>query len=84
MQEYTVKFKRVDTGKQWIAGNCKNGKYGPQIGMKVTPELKAYLDSVSLGGWLNFNLYEPYEKSRDVNETAEPIAGFGSDSDAPF
>jgi len=57
--EYTVKFKRVDNGKTWIAGNCKDGKYGPQIGMKKTPELKAYLDSVADGGWINFNLYAP-------------------------
>jgi len=69
--DYTVKFKRVDTGKQWIAGNCKDGKYGPQIGMKMTPELRAYLDSVTEGQWLNFNLYEPFEKKepeRDLNE----------------
>lgn len=60
--EYTVKFKRVDTGKYWIAGNCKDGKYGPQIGMKKTPELKAYLDSVADGGWITLNLDKPYEK----------------------
>lgn len=59
MEGMVVKFKRVDTGKQWIAGNVKNGKFGEQIGMKMSPELRAYLDSVPEGGWLNFNLYEP-------------------------
>ncbi len=66
MQDMTVKFKRVDTKKAWIAGNLKQGKYGPQIGMKLTPELKAYLDSVPMGGWLNFDLYEPFEKKAEA------------------
>lgn len=80
MEEKTIKFKRVDTGKQWIAGSLKQGKYGPQIGMKVTPELRAYLDSVQIGGWLNFNLYEPYEKK----EQAAPQAESGLDDLIPF
>lgn len=63
--EYTVvKFKRTDTNKPWVAGNVKEGKYGPQIGMKMTPELRAYLDSVQMGSWLNFNLYKPYEEKQ--------------------
>ena len=61
MVEKTVKFKRVDTGKMWICGNLKDGKYGPQIGMKKTPELEAYLNSVASGGWINFNIYEAYD-----------------------
>ena len=69
--EYTVKFKRVDTGKQWIAGKVSDGKYGPQIGMKVSPELKAYLDSVEVGGWLNFSLYEPYENKEPRSAAAK-------------
>lgn len=64
MEEMTVKFKRIDTGKQWIAGSIKEGKYGPQIPMRKTPELQAYLDSVAVGGWLNFNLYAPYEQKQ--------------------
>jgi hypothetical protein len=62
--EYNIKFKRIDTGKQWIAGNVKEGKYGPQIGMKKTPELNAYLDSIPDGGWINFNLYKPFDKPK--------------------
>lgn len=62
--DYTVKFKRVDTGKYWIAGKCKEGKYGPQIGMKKSPELKAYLDSVPDGGWINLSLDKPYEDKK--------------------
>ncbi len=71
--EKTIKFKRVDTGKPWIAGNMKDGKYGQQIGMKVTPELKAYLDSVSVGGWLNFNVYEPYDKKSSPAKAAPEL-----------
>lgn len=56
---HKLKFKRVDTGKYWVAGDIKEGKYGPQAGMKVTPELKAYLDSVDVGGWLNFSIDGP-------------------------
>jgi hypothetical protein len=62
MDNHVVKFKRIDTGKYWIAGNVKVGKYGPQIGMKKTPELKAYFDSVSDGGWINLSIDKPYEK----------------------
>jgi len=60
---HKVKFKRVDTGKYWTAGDVKEGKYGPQIGMKVTPELKAYLDTAVIGGWLNFSIDKPYDKA---------------------
>jgi len=56
MNEMEVKFKRVDTGKYWGAGKLKEGKYGPQIGMRMTPELRAYFDSVKEGEWINFNL----------------------------
>lgn len=66
--EYTVKFKRVDTGKPWIAGNMKKGKYGPQIGMKKTVELKAYLDSIPDGGWINLNLYKPFKQESTDQE----------------
>lgn len=71
--EYTVKFKRVDTGKPWIAGNCKEGKYGPQIGMKKTKELMDYFNSVSDGGWINLNLYKPYEEKPKANKSDEDI-----------
>lgn len=72
MDEYEVKFKRVDTGKYWGAGKLKEGKYGPQIGMKVSPELKEYLDSVPVGQWLNFNLYSTQPKPEEQkNESPE-------------
>lgn len=71
--EYEIKFKRIDTGKQWGCGKIKEGKYGPQIGMKVSPELKAYLDSVDVGSWLNFNLYEPYEQKEPRSAAAKSV-----------
>lgn len=60
-----VKFKRVDTGKYWIGGKITEGKYGAQIGMKVTPELKAFLDTATIGGWINFSIDKPYEKKTE-------------------
>ena len=62
MDGYVVKFKRIDNGKYWIAGKIKEGKYGPQIGMKLTQELKAYLDSVPIDGWINLSIDKPFEK----------------------
>lgn len=67
-----VKFKRADTGKYWIAGKilqAKNGN-GHQLGMKLTPELKAYIDNIPPGAWLNFSLFEggeftPKESNED-------------------
>ena len=73
MDGYTVKFKRVDTGKYWIGGNVKEGKYGPQIGMKKTPELMAYLDSVASGGWINFSLDKPYEQKEPRSAAAKSV-----------
>lgn len=64
MDGHVVKFKRVDTGKYWIGGKVTEGKYGPQIGMKVTPELRAYLDSVDVGAWLNFSIDKPKDKPK--------------------
>lgn len=61
MEGYKVKFKRIDTGKYWIAAEIKQGKYGLQAGMKKTPELMAYINSVADGGWLNFSIDKPYE-----------------------
>ncbi len=69
MEGYTVKFKRVDTGKYWIGGNVKQGRYGLQAGMKKTPELIAYLDSIPEGGWINFSLDKPYEAKPTLHET---------------
>lgn len=69
MDGHTVKFKRVDTGKYWIGGKITEGKYGPQIGMKVTSELKAYLDSVDVGGWLNFSIDGPRDSKPKPQET---------------
>lgn len=68
---YVVRFKRVDTGKYWIAAEIKEGKYGPQIGMKKTAELQAYLDSVPPGGWINLSIDKPYEakaKPRELDD----------------
>lgn len=79
MAEKVLKFKRVDTGKPWIAGNMKPGKYGDQIGMKKTPELKAYLDSVPDGGWINFNVYDPYLPKDEVGAGYKKIASKLSD-----
>jgi hypothetical protein len=82
MEGYTVKFKRVDTGKYWIGGNVKEGKYGLQAGMKKTPELTAYLDSIPEGGWINFSIDKPYEgkaKPQTNSYQAEPL-----DDSLPF
>lgn len=71
MDGHVVKFKRVDNGKYWIGGNIKVGKYGPQAGLKKTPELIAYLDSVPEGGWINFSIDKPYEKKEEVKTNNE-------------
>jgi hypothetical protein len=68
MDEYTVKFKRVDNGKYWIGGNIKQGKYGLQAGMKKTPELVAYLNSIADGAWINFSIDKPYEQKQKAEK----------------
>lgn len=73
MEGYTVKFKRVDTGKYWIAGNIKEGKYGLQAGMKKTPEFQAYLDSVPAGGWINLSIDKPYEKKEPSSAASKSV-----------
>lgn len=65
MDGMVVKFKRVDTGRYWIAGSIKEGKYGLQAGLKMTPELKAYLDSIPMDGWVNLSIDKPYEKKKE-------------------
>lgn len=82
--DYEVKFKRVDTGKFWGAGKLKEGKFGPQIGMKMSPELRAYLDSVQEGGWLNFSLYEPREKAAHSEAKANACQPQDDDQSIPF
>lgn len=67
MDGFKVKFKRVDTGKYWIAGSIKEGKYGLQAGLKKTPELKAYLDSIPDDGWINFSIGKPYTPKPQVD-----------------
>lgn len=85
MDGYTVKFKRVDNGKYWIGGNVKEGKYGLQAGLKKTPELKAYLDSVPDGGWINLSIDKPYEAKEPRSSSAKsaPVDDF-DDSEIPF
>lgn len=87
---YQVKAKRPDTGKFWGFGNCKMGKYGNwQIGMKVTPELKALI-SANEGGWINFSLFSEDEKREVPPEAKEGIktlnatAGAMLDDSIPF
>ena len=74
MEHTVVKFKRVDNGKYWIGGKVTEGKYGPQIGCKVTEELKAYLDSLTVGSWLNLNLDKPKDKPKSqASDSGEDI-----------
>ena len=74
--EYTVKFKRIDTGKPWIGGNIKEGKFGPQLSMKMTKELKAFIDAAGDSGWLNFNLYKPFEEKPKSQASDEESINF--------
>lgn len=84
---YKVSAKRADTGKFWSFGNMKMGKYGNwQIGMKVTPELKAMIEAND-GKWINFSLFAEDEK-REVPPEAkagiERLAASVLDDDLPF
>lgn len=71
MDGYKVKFKRVDTGKYWICGDVKEGKYGLQAGMKMTEELKAYFDSIAIGQWVNLSIDKPYNKEEPHSASAK-------------
>ena len=73
MDGYKVKFKRVDTGKYWIGGDVKEGKYGLQAGMKMTEELKAYFDSVAIGQWVNLSIDKPYSKDEPRSAAAKSV-----------
>jgi hypothetical protein len=43
--------------------------------MKMTKELKAFIDAAGDSGWLNFNLYKPFEEKTKpkVNELDDEI-----------
>lgn len=62
--QYEIRAKRKDTGKWWGFGRItKSKEYGNlQIGMKKTQELMDYLNSVQIGGYINFSLFEPKDK----------------------
>ena len=66
--EWDISRKRQDTGKSWRFGNIKQGKFGPQLSFKKTPELVALWESTQEGGWLNFSLYEskPKDEPKEV------------------
>lgn len=59
--EYRVKAKK--DGKYWTFGSIKEGKYGPQLSFKKTPELMALINAP--GEWLNFALFEDQKKPID-------------------
>lgn len=82
---HVVKFKRVDNGKYWIGGKISEGKYGPQIGMKMTPELRAYFNSVADGAWVNLSIDKPYEKrNQKPDSTTEGVPNSHFNDEIPF
>lgn len=65
--DYKISAKRKDTGKYWQFGSIKEGKYGPQLSFRKTPELLAFIEAS--GEWLNFALFsdKPKEPVKDIN-----------------
>lgn len=80
--EYTIKSRKLPDGKRLVMGNVKPGKFGPQIGMKVTPELTDMVNSAAPGSWLNFDLYpkdQPGQSDHRQGQSKSP-----DDSVVPF
>ncbi len=60
--DFKVKAKK--DGKYWTFGQIKEGKFGPQLSFKNTPEVKALF--VEGGDWVNFALFANDDKPREL------------------
>jgi hypothetical protein len=72
---YKIKAK-ID-GKYFTFGNVQEGKYGPRLGLRMSPELRKMLEGTVDGQWVNFSLFA--EEGKDAAPAVEPIS-----SDVPF
>jgi hypothetical protein len=76
---YSVSAK---IGDKWVNGRLSEGKYGWQIGIKNTPELK---ELVANGGeWINFNVKEKVDKQEDKPKEATKAPVYDDSQDIPF
>lgn len=57
-KEYTIKTRKGADGKRLSLGNVKQGRYGPQMGIKVTDEFRALVNAAEKDTWLNWDLFE--------------------------
>ena len=81
MTAYKVSSKNKSTGKWWGYGNIKEGKFGPQLSFRKTPELIALFNETPDGGWINFALFEdkPKEASNEESKNIDE-----EESEVPF
>lgn len=56
-KEYTIKTRKQPDGSRKTVGNVKPGKYGPQMGLRVTEEFRTMVNGTEVGGWINLDLY---------------------------
>lgn len=66
-------------GKWWRWGKIEEGKYGPRLSFKNTPEFKEWL--AQQGDWINFSLYEEKEAPNKKIEKTPPAQ---LDDEIPF
>jgi len=83
--KYSVKKKNAQ-GKFWSFGNVKKNQYGNyQLGLKVTTELRALVESSKEGEWLNFSLFKDEDERKEPAAVAEGSAAPASDGqEIPF
>jgi hypothetical protein len=67
--DFKVSAKRPD-GKWFNFGRIKEGKYGPQLSFKNTPELKEHI--LQGGEWLNFSMFPADDKSKPAPKELPP------------
>lgn len=67
--KFKISAKRKDTGKWWQFGQISEGKYGPQLSFKKTPELVAFIEASE--GWINFSMFDDDGKDRKPAEQAQ-------------
>ncbi|MFA7278791.1 MAG: hypothetical protein WC100_01740 [Sterolibacterium sp.] len=80
-KRYRVSKKNVATGQWHNHGNIGINKWGKlQLGLRMSPELRAALESLGDGEWVNFSLSE--DKPREERVAAPPAPDL--DDEIPF